>query len=108
MEPESVPMRTNRIRQAGHCPRRESYCLVQWRVEMHPVKLKPSYGNPPWLVTDLFVKVLSVGLVIAIIGLVLAYKLTGPISQIDGIGTAIVTPIAAYLIHLWLAPDRAE
>ncbi len=72
------------------------------------MKLKSSYGDPPWLITDLFVRVLSIGLTIAIIGLIVAYALTGPITKVDGIGTAIVTPIAAYLVHLWLAPDRPE
>lgn len=72
------------------------------------MRLKDSYGDPPWLVTDLFVKVLAVALVVAIVGLIVAFLLTGPITTVDGVGTAVVTPIAAYLVHLWLAPERAE
>ncbi|MCA9294189.1 MAG: hypothetical protein KDA20_10285 [Phycisphaerales bacterium] len=71
------------------------------------LRLKDSYGDPPWLVTDLFIKTLAVAMAVAIVGLVVAFALTGPISTVDGVGTAVVTPIAAYLAHLWLSPDRA-
>ena len=72
------------------------------------MRLKASYGDPPWFVTDLFLKVFAVGIVVAILGLLTAFWLTGPISRVDAIGTCIVTPLGAYLVHLWLAPERSD
>ena len=63
-----------------------------------------SYGHPPLFVPALFLKVLTVTLALVLAGFLLIYLVRGPISVVDIAGTLICTPIAAYLVHLWLAP----
>lgn len=70
--------------------------------------MKGSYGQPPLLQPALFLKVLVVAMTVVLVGFVFAYQLMGSISGVDIAGTFICTPIATYLIHLWLAPLDSE
>ena len=68
--------------------------------------MRDSYGQPPLFVPALFAKVLAAAMAVVLVGLVGFSLLMGPMTRVDLVGTLICTPIVAYLVHLWLAPEE--
>lgn len=66
--------------------------------------MKHSYGNPPFFVPALFLKVFAAVLAAVLVGFLIIYVVLGPLTGVDVAGTLVCAPIAAYLVHLWLAP----
>ncbi len=66
--------------------------------------MKSSYGQPPFFVPVLYVRVLAATVLAVLLSMILIVVLWEPIDRVDMIGSAVCTPLVAYLIHLWLAP----
>jgi hypothetical protein len=62
-----------------------------------------SFGLPRRMfVPALYARVLAAAVGLAVLGFVVAFLVQGTLSGVDLIGAAICTPVAAYLVHLWL------
>ncbi len=57
-------------------------------------------------VPRLFARVLALTAGVAIVGVLAIRAIWGPLTTVDLVGTAVCTPLVAYLIHLVLAPTR--
>ncbi len=68
--------------------------------------MKSSYGSPPVFVPRLFARVLALTAGVATVGVLAIRAIWGPLTTVDLVGTAVCTPLVAYLIHLVLAPTR--
>ena len=62
----------------------------------------------PLFIPELFMKALTVTVGLAVLGLALAYTLSGTLAVRDVIGTLISATIIAYMAHLWMDFGREE
>jgi hypothetical protein len=66
--------------------------------------MRPSYGEPPWFVPRVFVRVFAAVAGLAAVVAGLAAGLGEPIGLVDMTGIIVTAPLLSYLVHLWLLP----
>jgi hypothetical protein len=66
--------------------------------------MRATYGRPPVFAPALFFKVLAAALTLVALAFALIVLISGPMTRVDVVGTLVCSPIAAYLVHLWLLP----
>lgn len=68
------------------------------------MQFRDSYGEPPWLVPRVYLKVLAWVIGIAAAFAAGAALIGKPLGIVDLVGMTITAPILSFLIHLWLLP----
>jgi len=70
--------------------------------------MKKVYGDPPYLIVPLYMKVFGAIMLITASVFLGAMALGHAVDGVDMAGMTVTAPVLAYLIHLWLMPPGGE